>query len=202
MSGVPTSLVLVACGSSDDGDSSAIEYTTTTDGSVAADPATTSDDVTGATPVEGIDVGLFFDGALVGEPAIEDWPDVDPSLQNHGVESRLEWLENGEPITTTVQIPTEPVAADAAASPQGNQGVTFDGVVIVTSAPVELFLGAYTIAAFDNCGAHFNPFDGYHYHANSAEKNQVVECLIGQTAARRLSSAPLSTIDPSPRSSR
>ncbi len=80
--------------------------------------------------------------------------------------------------------------------------MTFDGVVIVTSAPVELFLGAYTIAAFDNCGAHFNPFDGYHYHANSAEKNQVVECLIGQTAARRLSSAPLSTIDPSPRSSR
>ena len=76
----------------------------------------------------------------------------------------LEWLENGEPITTTVLIPTEPVAADTAAAPQGNQGVTLDGVVIAASAPVDAILGAYTIAAFDDCGAHFNPFDGYHLH--------------------------------------
>ena len=39
-------------------------------------------------------------------------PDVDPALQNHCVEGRLEWLENGEPITTTVLIPVTPVAAD------------------------------------------------------------------------------------------
>ena len=39
-------------------------------------------------------------------------PDVDPDLQNHCVEGRLEWLENGEPITTTVLIPVTPVAAD------------------------------------------------------------------------------------------
>ncbi len=168
-------------------------------------------------------------------------PDVDPSLQNHCVEGALEWLENGEPITTTVLIPTEPVAADTAAAPQGNHGVTLDGVVIAASAPVDAILGAYTIAAFDDCGAHFNPFDGYHmhgavgcselddqvadgetpmfgyamdgypihspldddaaaadldecnghtteadgyhYHANSAAENQVVECLIGQTVA-------------------
>ena len=167
-------------------------------------------------------------------------PDVDPSLQNHCVEGALEWLENGEPITTTVLIPTEPVAADTAAAPQGNQGVTLDGVVIAASAPAEAILGAYTIASFDDCGAHFNPFDGYHlhgavgcseidgttdgdpamfgyaldgyalhspfedesaeeaagldecnghttdadgyhYHANNAAENQVVECLIGQT---------------------
>jgi len=168
-------------------------------------------------------------------------PDVDPSLQNHCVEGALEWLENGEPITTTVLIPVEPVLADAASAPQGNQGVTLDGVVIAESAPVELILGAYTIAAFDDCGAHFNPFEGYHmhgavgcseleagkladgetpmfgyaldgypihsplddeasadldecnghttdalgyhYHANNAAENQVVECLIGQTVA-------------------
>ncbi len=169
-------------------------------------------------------------------------PDVDPSLQNHCVEGALEWLDNGEPITTTVLIPAVPVAADTASAPQGNQGVTLDGVVIAASAPVDAILGAYTIASFDDCGAHFNPFDGYHmhgavgcseldtdvadgdtpmfgyamdgyaihspldddaaaaadldecnghtteaagyhYHANNAAENQVVECLIGQTVA-------------------
>ena len=166
-------------------------------------------------------------------------PDVDPSLQNHCVEGRLEWLTDGEPITSTVLIPVQPVAADSPATPQGNHGVTLDGVVIAASAPVDAILGAYTIAAFDDCGAHFNPFEGYHmhgavgcseldeamegetpmfgyamdgyplhsplqdaasadldecnghttedagyhYHANSAEQNQVVECLIGQTVA-------------------
>jgi hypothetical protein len=166
-------------------------------------------------------------------------PDVDPALENHCVEGQLDWLPDGEAITTTVLIPTVPVAADAAATPQGNQGVTLDGVVIAASAPVDAILGAYTIAAFDDCGAHFNPFEGYHmhgavgcsetgdavdgdppmfgyamdgypvhspfddadaaaaadldecnghttaagyhYHANSASENQVIECLIGQT---------------------
>ena len=166
-------------------------------------------------------------------------PDVDPSLQNHCVEGRLEWLENGEPISTTVLIPVEPVLADASATTNGNLGVTLDGIVIAQSAPVDAILAAYTIAAFDDCGGHYNPFDGYHlhgavgcsevgevedgetamfayamdgfpvhsplvdsdsveldacnghetdslgyhYHANSAEENQVIECLVGQTVS-------------------
>ncbi len=163
-------------------------------------------------------------------------PDVDPDLQNHCVEGALEWLDNGEPITSTVLIPTVPVAADSPAAPRGNLGVTLDGVVIAESAPVDAILSAYTIAAFDDCGGHFNPFEGYHmhgavgcsevgdaadgdtpmfgyamdgypvhspiegadldscnghttdeagyhYHANSAEKNQVIECLVGQSVA-------------------
>lgn len=167
-------------------------------------------------------------------------PDVDPALENHCVQGALEWLENGEPITTTVLIPVTPVAADAPAEPSGNQGVTLDGVVIAESAPVDAILSAYTIAAFDDCGAHFNPFEGYHmhgavgcseleagstddpamfgyamdgypvhspfeegaeaadldacnghtteeagyhYHANSADKNQVIQCVVGQTVA-------------------
>jgi len=173
-------------------------------------------------------------------------PDVDESLQNHCVEGMLEWLENGEPIPTTVLIPTAPIAADSPAASQGNNGITLDGIVIAASAPVDAILGAYTIAAFDDCGAHFNPFEGYHmhgavgcseldmdsdvdadagetpmfgyamdgypihsplaedvaaaadldecnghttdaagyhYHANDASQNQVVECLIGQTVA-------------------
>ena len=166
-------------------------------------------------------------------------PDVDPSLQNHCVEGRLEWLDNGEPISSTVLIPVEPVLAAASATTQGNLGVTLDGVVIAQSAPVEAILAAYTIAAFDDCGGHYNPFDGYHlhgavgcseleataenetamfayamdgfpvhsalddpgsadldecnghttdedgyhYHANSAEQNLVIECFVGQTVA-------------------
>ena len=168
-------------------------------------------------------------------------PDVATEYQNRCVEGRLEWLTNGKAITTTVLIPQTPVAADAAATPRGNQGVTLDGVVIAASAPVDAILGAYTIAAFDDCGGHFNPNEGYHlhgavgcsevgkaaagdtpmfgyaldgypvhspftdaqlakvdldecnghttkdggyhYHANSAKKNQVIACLKGQTAA-------------------
>ncbi len=166
-------------------------------------------------------------------------PDVDPDLQNHCVEGRLEWLENGEPIESTVLIPAQPVTAESAVQPRGNQGVTLDGVIIAASAPVSAILGAYTIAAFDDCGGHFNPFegyhlhgavgcsengeaaegdtpvfgyaldgypvhspfeegdasadldecnghtteaDGYHYHANPAAENQVIACLVGQTA--------------------
>ncbi len=169
-------------------------------------------------------------------------PNVDPSLQNHCVEGQLEWLTNGEPVTSTVMIPVEPVLADSPSTSTGNSGITLDGVVIAQAAPVDAILGAYTIAAFDDCGAHFNPVEGYHlhgavgcseldavadgdtamfayamdgyaihspfeddaaleaagldecnghtteaagyhYHANSAEQNQVVECLVGQTVA-------------------
>ena len=107
-------------------------------------------------------------------------PDVDPDLQNHCVEGRLEWLTNGEPITTTVLIPKTPVAADAAAAPRGNQGVTLDGVVIAASAPVDAILGAYTIAAFDDCGGHFNPNEGYHLHG-AVGCSEIGEAAAGDT---------------------
>ena len=163
-------------------------------------------------------------------------PNVDPSLQNHCVEGRLEWLPNGEPVSSTVLIPIEPVLADTASASRGNLGVTLDGVVIAAAAPVDAILGAYTIAAFDDCGGHYNPIDGYHlhgatgcselaqvtdgetpmfayamdgfpvhspledpsafdldecngheteagyhYHANEAAENLVIECFVGQT---------------------
>jgi len=167
-------------------------------------------------------------------------PDVDPSLQNHCVEGRLEWLTDGLPVSTTVLLPVEPVLAAGSSTTNDNLGVTLDGVTIANSAPVDAILSAYTIAAFDDCGGHYNPFDGYHlhgavgcselteasdgetpmfayamdgfpihsaldsdaaaaadldecnghfteadgyhYHANNAAENQVLECLIGQIA--------------------
>ncbi len=91
-------------------------------------------------------------------------PDVDPAYQNYCIEGSLDYLENGEPIETTVLIPTEPVAASGSSQSQGNLGITLDGVIIAASAPVDAILGAYTIASFDDCGGHFNPFEGYHLH--------------------------------------
>ena len=38
-------------------------------------------------------------------------------------------------------------------------------------------------ADLDECNGHTTDAAGYHYHANSAAENQVIECLIGQTVA-------------------
>lgn len=92
-------------------------------------------------------------------------PDVDAKYQNHCVEGRLAWLPDGKPVETTMSIPTTPVkAANASGAHPGNFGITLDGVVIAESAPVDAILGAHTIAAFDDCGGHYNPIAGYHLH--------------------------------------
>ncbi len=108
-------------------------------------------------------------------------PDVDPDLENHCVQGKLEWLDNGEPITSEVLIPTTPVAADEAAGAQAILGVTLDGVRIDASAPVDAILGAYTIAAFDDCGGHFNPVEGYHLHG-AVGCSEVGDATEGDTA--------------------
>lgn len=91
-------------------------------------------------------------------------PDVDPAYQNHCVAGQMAWLDNGEPVQTTVVIPMEPVPADSSITSGGNWGITLNGVVIAASAPVDAILSAYTIAVFDDCGGHINPIDGYHLH--------------------------------------
>ena len=107
-------------------------------------------------------------------------PEVDPAYQNHCVEGRMEWLENGEPVPTTVMIPTAPVVAESATPARGNLGVTLNGVVIAAPAPVDAILGAYTIAAFDDCGGHINPIDGYHLHG-ARGCSEVGEAADGET---------------------
>ncbi len=44
-------------------------------------------------------------------------------------------------------------------------------------------------ADLDECNGHATEADGYHYHANNAAENQVVECLIGQTVAGAVDAA-------------
>ena len=36
-------------------------------------------------------------------------------------------------------------------------------------------LGAYTVAAFDDCGGHVNTHQGYHYHANMGCTDKVTD---------------------------
>ncbi len=94
-------------------------------------------------------------------------PDVGPEYENYCVEGRIEWLEGGVPQTTTVQIPTNPVIAENATIPSqdhANLGVTLNGVLISGIANIDAILGAYTIAAFDDCAGHINPALGYHIH--------------------------------------
>ncbi len=108
-------------------------------------------------------------------------PDVAEEYQNYCVEGRIEWLDDGEPITSTVQIPTTPVLTGTPSAAGGNLGVTFNGVIIAESAPVDAILGAYTIAAFDDCGGHINPIDGYHLHAATG-CSEVGDTAEGETA--------------------
>ena len=93
-------------------------------------------------------------------------PNVPPEYQNHCVEGRVAWLPGGQPVTTTVLIPTSPVAADAPTRNARLLGITLNGARIDGSAPIRDILRAYTIAAFDDCGGHFNPVEGYHVHAS------------------------------------
>jgi len=107
-------------------------------------------------------------------------PDVGPDYQNYCVEGKIEWLDGGEPVQTTVMIPTTPVMAASTIPARGNLGITLHGVVIDGPAPVAAILGAYTIAAFDDCGGHINPFEGYHLHG-ARGCSEVGEAVSGET---------------------
>ncbi|MEM9911956.1 MAG: YHYH protein [Pseudomonadota bacterium] len=98
-------------------------------------------------------------------------PNVAEEYQNHCVQCLLEFVDEGH--TVTYAIPVEPIAADRPNDLRGiGAGVAFNGIRIDEPAPVKAILGAYTIAAFDDCAGHVNPAVGYHYHA-------VTDCLEG-----------------------
>ncbi|MHA6323686.1 YHYH protein [Roseivivax sp. CAU 1753] len=98
-------------------------------------------------------------------------PDVDPAYQNYCVQCLPETLPQ-EAVVTYV-LPFEPVATERQApTNMTGSGVAYNGVRLDGPAPVDAILGAYTIAPFDDCGGHVNPFVGYHYHA-------VTDCLDG-----------------------
>ena len=109
-------------------------------------------------------------------------PDVAEEYQNYCVEGQIDFLEGGEPIEATYLIPDDPTNTGEATEIPGKVGVTLNGVGIDPSAPIEAILGAYTIAAFDDCGGHINPVEGYHVHA-ATDCSEVGEAEEGETKA-------------------
>jgi hypothetical protein len=93
-------------------------------------------------------------------------PDVSAELQNHCVECSLDYYGGG--ISATYTIPVQPTLASSPSSlGRDDVGVSLSGVAIAPPAPVDAILGAYTIAAFDDCAGHVNPVAGYHYHGSA-----------------------------------
>lgn len=90
-------------------------------------------------------------------------PDVDEAYTNYCLECSLEYMDGG--ISATYLIPVTPTPADSTGAISREVGVALNGVQLAVAAPVQAILSAYTIAAFDDCGGHVNPNDGYHYHA-------------------------------------
>lgn len=90
-------------------------------------------------------------------------PDVDPAYYGYCVQCELSLIEDD--LSRTFQIPVSPQAADAPGQLSADAGISLNGFQIAAQAPVEDILSSYTIAAFDDCGGHVNPNDGYHYHA-------------------------------------
>lgn len=101
---------------------------------------------------------------------------------NQCVYGEIEWTEGGGPISTTVEIPVTPTRAAGPTAASGVLGVTLDGVLIENSAPIDLILGNYTIGAFDPCGGHVNPQEGYHMHATTGCSDSDEAVPDGETA--------------------
>ncbi len=98
-------------------------------------------------------------------------PDVDPRFQNFVVEGRAEWIERR---VTTYVIPVTPVYRTYTTRlTRGGIAVAFNGVNYDPPAPLHAILGAHTIAPFDDAGGHFNPHEGYHYHAATGKTKEV-----------------------------
>ncbi len=103
-------------------------------------------------------------------------PDVDPEYNNYCVECALEEL--GGPVSQEFLIPKFPVAraVNSDIGRAASIGIALNGVNFDPPAPVDAILAAYTIAAFDDCGGHVNPFNGYHYHAATGCSEAVEQC--------------------------
>lgn len=90
-------------------------------------------------------------------------PNVAEEYQNFCVACDIEYYGGG--VSTTFLIPIEPVPLAGTGNLNNSDlGLALNGVVLAPPAPVNAILGAYTIAAFDDCGGHVNPVAGYHYH--------------------------------------
>ncbi|MCQ8877240.1 YHYH protein [Pseudoalteromonas shioyasakiensis] len=93
-------------------------------------------------------------------------PNVEEQYQNYCVECSIDYVDGG--ISASFLIPITPVITTSSNSVgHANVGVALNGVELAAPAPVDAILGAYTIAAFDDCAGHINLAVGYHYHGEA-----------------------------------
>lgn len=98
-------------------------------------------------------------------------PDVAEEFNNHCVECQLSYFPD---VTEhTYVLPIEPVPTNSTTPVRGPVGVALNGVRIDGPAPRDAILDAHTLAPFDDCGGHVNPFEGYHYHAMTGCSTEV-----------------------------
>ena len=124
------------------------------------------------------DTAAKFNELVTGGPQA----DAAAGPVNLCVYGEIEWAEGGGPIPATVHIPIIPVVSDTRTIVGTTLGVTLDGVLIESSAPIDLIVGNYTIGAFDPCGGHVNPQEGYHMHATTGCSDAAAEVADGETA--------------------
>lgn len=88
-----------------------------------------------------------------------------PGFNNFCLECPLEELDGG--VQKTVLIPKIPVPAakPTAVAGRSNLGIALNGVLLGPPAPLDMILASHSLGVFDDCGAHANPHEGYHYHA-------------------------------------
>ena len=91
-------------------------------------------------------------------------PDVEEEYMQNCIECELSYLDDD--FSRTFLIPVTPIPA-AETGRVRTAGIALDGSELSGSAPVDAILGAYTIAAFDDCGGHVNTHQGYHYHSTT-----------------------------------
>lgn len=91
-------------------------------------------------------------------------PNVEEQYMQNCIECLLSYLDDD--FTRTFLIPVKPIPA-AETGRVRSVGISLDGSELSAPAPVNAILGAYTIAAFDDCGGHINEHQGYHYHASA-----------------------------------
>jgi len=101
-------------------------------------------------------------------------PNVPEEWQNYCVECELSYVDGG--ISNTVLIPKVPVSRDTPLELTYDEvGLSLSGVHFNLPAPLANILGAYTIAAFDDCGGHINLVVGYHYHTTNGCSREVAQ---------------------------
>jgi YHYH protein len=96
-------------------------------------------------------------------------PNPDPAYKNYCVQCLPEYRPSDATTTYVIPVVQQRVWFGKSTNRIG-AGVAYNGVRLDGPAPIEIILGAYTIAPFDDCGGHVNPHVGYHYHA-------VTDCL-------------------------